>query len=70
MTARMEVVMAGTAVAPAIEDEAVDQEFRALCEEEAKKQQMMELLCPYCGWTYSPQQGCFCFRLVGWNEMT
>lgn len=61
--------MAGAALAPVVDD-TVDKEFQVLCEEEAKKQQFMELLCPYCGWTYSPQQGCFCFRLVGWDELT
>ena len=62
--------MAVTALARAIEDDTVDKEFQALCQEEAKKPEFIELRCPYCGWTYSPQQGCFCFRLVGWDEMT
>lgn len=62
--------MAGTAIAPAIQDDGLDTELRQLFEDEAKKQQLMDLLCPYCGWTYSPSKGCFCFRLVSWDELT
>ncbi|HYG99045.1 MAG TPA: hypothetical protein VD837_07925 [Terriglobales bacterium] len=62
--------MAGVALAPAIEDDLLEIELQQLIEEEAKKQQLMDLLCPYCGWMYSPHQGCFCFRLVSWDELT
>lgn len=62
--------MPGVAVAPAIECDVMEQELHQLFEEEAKKNQFMDLLCPYCGWTYSPRQGCFCFRLVSWDELT
>ena len=27
-----------------------------------------ELQCPYCGWVYLPEEGCFCLRLVGWDS--
>lgn len=62
--------MAGVALAPVIEDDLIEKELRQLIEEEAKKQQFVDLLCPYCGWMYYPQQGCFCFRLVSWDELT
>ncbi len=26
-----------------------------------------ELKCPYCGWTYTPEQGCFCVRVTHWD---
>lgn len=26
-----------------------------------------ELLCPFCGWAYRPEEGCFCVRVVGWD---
>jgi hypothetical protein len=26
-----------------------------------------ELQCPYCGWAYLPEEGCFCVRVVGWD---
>jgi hypothetical protein len=26
------------------------------------------LQCPYCGWVYLPEEGCFCLRLVGWES--
>jgi hypothetical protein len=62
--------MAGVAAAPAIQDDLLEIELQQLIEEEAKKHQLIDLLCPYCGWMYSPQQGCFCFRLVSWDELT
>ncbi len=26
-----------------------------------------QLQCPYCGWTYVTEEGCFCVRVVGWD---
>ena len=26
-----------------------------------------QLECPYCGLTYTPEDGCFCVRVVGWD---
>lgn len=26
-----------------------------------------ELECPYCGWTYTPEEGCFCVRVTRWD---
>ncbi len=26
-----------------------------------------QLLCPYCGVAYLPEEGCFCVRVVGWD---
>ncbi len=26
-----------------------------------------ELQCPYCGCTYTPEEGCFCVRVTRWD---
>lgn len=51
-----------------VDNDAIDRELNQLCEEEAKK--AAELVCPYCGWPYMPHQGCFCFRIVDWDELS
>ena len=58
-------------VAETVAEEISEQQLRQVrMARPAAPQQEMELLCPYCGIAYRPKQGCFCFRLVPWNEMS
>lgn len=52
-------------------------EERVLEAEEGKRPQPGQdplagkhLQCPYCGWVYLPEEGCFCLRLVGWESVS
>ncbi len=62
--------MATKEMLPVVNDEGIDKELNELCEQEQQKLKQIEYLCPYCGWSYEPEKGCFCFRLVGWNDLT
>ncbi len=54
----------------AVEDD-LDQELQQLCVEESRKEQDPELLCPFCGISYLPTEGCFCVRVTDdWSDWT
>ncbi len=60
--------MATAAMGPTVQED-VDEELQQLLKDEAEKQMFTDLMCPYCGITYSAKEGCFCFRIVGWDDL-